>query len=165
MERSPITESLAHHADQPRHTRELRTLFWQNVVQEMLVSFPERAARRPEIADGRLGLMTRGGERVAIGKVVPLFTLSVPANPELRALSVAVQCSVFEIHTPDGEVVTLPLEEIRGVHSLSEELVEQLKEVSQARQIESGEEPFGFAAFTSMAREQRANAKNERETE
>lgn len=164
MERSPIADSLAHHVEEPKRTRELRTLFWQNVVQEMLVSFPERAATNPEIADGRLGLMTRGGERVAIGKVVPLFSLSVPANPEQRMLSVAVQCSVFEIHTPEGEVVTLPLEEIRGVHSLSEELVEQLKSMTQARQEGDGEEPFGFAAFTSLAREQQASAKSERET-
>ncbi len=162
METTPIAASLAHHVEEPKRTRELRTLFWQNVVQAMLVSFPERAAECPEITDGRLGVMTHGGERIAIKGVVPLFSLSVPTNPEQRMLSVAVQCTVFEIHTPDGEVVTVPLEEIRGVHSLSEDLIEQLKAMSQARQIESGEEPFGFAAFTSMAREQEVEIEDKR---
>lgn len=136
------------------HTRELRSMFWQNVVQQMLTSFPERVQQDPEIADGRLSVLTRGGDRIPIRAVVPLFSLSVPVDPELRALSVAVQCSVFEIHTPHGEVVTLPLEEIRGVHSLSEQLVAQLKEMTQEMAGDETE-PFGFAAFTSMAKQQR----------
>ncbi len=166
MEHPPTVQTPHAHAAAPRHTREVRSLFWQNVVQQLLVSFPIRAAQTPEIADGRLGVMTHGGERIAIGNVVPLFSMSVPADPAQRMLSAAVQCTVFEIHTPEGEVVTLPLEEIRGVHSLSEDLVEQLKAMSEGRARKNDEsEPFGFAAFTSMAREEQAAAESESEAE
>lgn len=140
----------------PDETLEIRSLFWQNIVQQMLTIYPKQAQENPDLTDGRLAVLTRGGERIGIHEIRPLFSCSVDVLPGDRALSQLVQCTVFEIHTPDGEVVTLPLEEIRGIHSLSEELVRQLKDVNAQSDAES--EPFGFAAFTSLARERRARA-------
>lgn len=132
-----------------------RTVFWQNVVREMLVALPALAARHPQMMDGRIALLTRGGERIPVAGVEPLFPCSVAA-PETIQLCMAVQCTVFNILTPSGEVFTLPLEEIRSIHTLTDELI---REIEQAVESISGEgdggEPFGFAAFTSLARQAR----------
>lgn len=140
----------------PSRTRDVRAVFWQNVVQQVLTTFNQRAARRPELADGRMAVLTRGGERVAIKAVHPLFACTVHVSPMDRALSELVQCTVFEIHTPAGEVLTLPLEEIRGVHVLTEELAQELKAAAgEGGDAADDSEPFGYAAFTSLARRER----------
>ncbi len=133
---------------------ESRTLFWQNVVREILLTFPLLASERPEVADGRIGLLTHAGERIPLGAVEPMFPCSI-ASPQAMQLCMAVQATVFNIRTPTGEVFTLPLHEIRAVHSLTDELMKELEE--EARRLNTdaeGAEPFGFAAYTSLARQQ-----------
>lgn len=150
----------------PGEARSIRDLFWQNVMREVLVSLATLSARRhdapspapgaPDAAqalDGRLGIITSTGMRIPVAAVYPVFAATIPKSAEDRALSSAVECTVFQIHTPKGEVYTMPLQNIRGFHSLSEQLLEQLQEGSRGEGAE-GEvrEPFGFAAFTSLAR-------------
>lgn len=139
----------------------LRELFWHNVVREMLTSLAmlsERAASTPDgdpnpaaaILDGRLAVITAAGERIPIAHVAPLFACGVPGTEVQRALSIAVECTVFQITAPSGEQYTLPLHEIRGIHAFTEELMKQLQE--EARAQSGAAAPFGFAAFTSLAR-------------
>ena len=107
--------------------------------------------------DGRLALITTQGTRIPIAGVMPMFACGINTSANERRLSVAVECTVFQIRTPTGEVYTLPLHEIRGFHALTPELVDTLK--SQASPvINQTDEPFGFAAFTSLAREAEASA-------
>ena len=66
-----------------------------------------------------------------------------------------MQCTIFRIRTPNGETYTLPLQEIRGVHSLSAEMLERLEQEAERRQtrgVDASDSPFGFAAYTSLAR-------------
>lgn len=144
-------------------TMALRELFWHNVVRELLTSLSmlaARAASRPEgtpdsaadILDGRLAVLTKGGERIPIANVAPLFACGVPGTEAQRNLSIAVECTVFQITAPSGEQFTLPLHEIRGIHALTDELMKQLQEEAQAQSAAGLAEPFGFAAFTSLAR-------------
>lgn len=149
----------------PHAQRELREIFWCNVVREMLTNLsmlsyevqkgPARkgARLREEVFDGRVAVITRRGRRVGIAQVTPLFACGVPGSTLERDLSMAVECTVFKIVTPEGEVWTLPLSEIRAVHALSEDLVKRLQQ--EARPPESAPDdprpPFGFAAFTSLA--------------
>jgi hypothetical protein len=154
------------------HVIEARELFWNNVIREILtalsiMSAAAAAAAHTEIAqggksapegqgtdneggplDGRLALVTAQGERIPIAEVYPLFACGIPGSESEKALSMAVECTVFQIRSPAGEVYTLPLHEIRGFHALSQELMQEIADAAQAE----GEEPFGFAAFTSLAR-------------
>lgn len=153
-----------------------RELFWQNVVKEILSALsvaagsagrlsasPKGAAMSPgpldEMFDGRMAVITRLGQRIPIADVYPVFACSVEKNPGDRGLSTDVQCTVFQIRTPGGEVFTIPVHEIVAVHSLSEELVRRMEEAARAAQMEEdGSEramPFGFAAFTSLAQAER----------
>lgn len=132
-----------------------RAVFWQNVVREMLVALPGLAARHPQIMDGRIALLTKGGERIPVAGVEPLFPCSIAA-PETIQLCMAVQCTVFNIRTPTGEVFTLPLEEIRSVHTLTDELIREIEQAVEAMSEDGVSEPFGFAAFTSLARQAKA---------
>lgn len=143
-----------------------RELFWQNVMREMLTSLSVLTASkesrhsaatdatgqplRPDMFDGRLAVFTALGQRIPIAGVYPLFACGIQTSDADKALSMAVECTVFQIHTPGGEVFTLPLHEIRSFHSLSEELIEQLKHAGGGE--EPQQEPFGFAAYTSLAR-------------
>ncbi len=138
-------------------TRALRELFWHNVVREMLTSIAmlcERAAAKgaaepaSDILDGRLAVITASGERIPIAHVTPVFACGVPGTELHRALSLAVECTVFQITAPSGEQYTLPLHEVRGIHAFTEELMKQL----QAQVAPGQAAPFGFAAFTSVAR-------------
>lgn len=104
--------------------------------------------------DGRMAVITQLGVRIAIANVYPLFACSIGDSPLERALSEDVQCSVFQIETPQGEVHTLPVHEIRSFHSLSEQLMRQIAAAS-SREDENGVRttvPFGFGAYTSLAR-------------
>lgn len=161
------------HARQRRHTFDqlvnARELFWNNVIREILTALstlgvirneneaPADGTKNAEGAsdplDGRLAVVTATGERIPIAEVYPLFACGIPGTEAERALSVAVECTVFQIRTPAGEVYTLPLHEVRGFHALSEELMKQLEDAAGASGSRSGE-PFGFAAFTSLSRSQ-----------
>jgi hypothetical protein len=120
-------------------------------MEEPAEPFPE------ELFDGRLAVITVQSQRISIADVFPLFACGDP-GPGNRALSVAVECTVFQIRTPGGEVFTLPLSELREFHSLTPELMKNLERAArrQARARGSKEEeriPFGFAAFTALARD------------
>lgn len=149
-----------------------RELFWHNVTRELLTSlsiaYASRTDEHPEDDqfDGRLGIITANGTRIPIGAVYPLFACSLAGTDAERALSMEVECTVFQIETPEGQVFTLPVHEIRAIHSLSATLMEQIKAQAQAQSAarsgddgdESGEGegmPFGFAAFTSLERSRR----------
>lgn len=108
-----------------------------------------------ELFDGRLAIMTNTGTRIPIGRVMPLFACGIDTSSRERSLSVAVECTVFQISTPTGEVYTLPLHEIRGFHALTPQLVESLRSQAVAASAQpDSDEPFGFAAFTSLARDE-----------
>lgn len=194
-----------HHAHRPP-VGELRELFWQNVIREMLTSLsmhsmqlearheaekvspgsviidtpvgtithaatdtePEEDAQEASLFDGRLAVITALGNRIPIADVHPLFACGVTGNGDERSLATAVECTVFQISTPQGEVYTLPLSEIRGFHSLSPELVAMLQEQAEAQlsRITDGpdqetQQPFGFAAFTSLAKATREKSDTE----
>lgn len=179
-----------------------RTLFWQNVMRQILTSLsvqsmnrqavlaaqaregdnavaqpspaaPDGNAGEPNAAkgaednlfDGRLAILTHAGERIPIADVVPLFACGINETETSRALSTAVECTVFQIRTPAGEVFTLPLEEMRAFHALTPELMQELERRSRAGEEEGSDEaslqePFGFAAFTSLAKpEEQKDAK------
>ena len=136
---------------------ELRDVYWQNVTREMLAAFAILAHTNPEIMDGRVSLITALGERIPVSGVEPLFPCSIVDDPKSRALCMAVQCTVFNIRTPVGEIVTLPLNQIVSVRVLSDELLKQL-EAAASRVSAGGEgEPFGFAAYTSLSKQQNEN--------
>jgi hypothetical protein len=146
---------------------EARELFWQNVMREILTSLSvistaglqatdtEKASEpgQNELFDGRLAVITDLGQRIPIAAVFPLFACGISLSDVDKELSMAVECTVFQIKTPGGEVFTLPLHEIRSFHSLSEELIEQIrKQAAQQTDGDEEQEPFGFAAYTSLAR-------------
>jgi hypothetical protein len=109
---------------------------------------------QPELFDGRIAILTRGGERIPVAEVTPMFACGVPGSAAERAASIAVECTVFRIRTPGGEVFTLPLAEIRGLHALTPELMEELEQEAR-RAAEEGTDagkPFGLAAFRSLTR-------------
>ena len=158
-----------------------RELFWNNVIREILTSLsvmcsmrpaappsdeaaadahargtlappPDANGYDPTLFDGRLAVVTRGGERVAISDVYPLFACGVN-NPHDRGLAVALECTVFQIRTPDGHIFTLPLEEIRAFHALTPEFLAKLARVTRRKRGPKDQDeqmPFGFAAFTSL---------------
>ncbi|MBX3388397.1 MAG: hypothetical protein KF691_02955 [Phycisphaeraceae bacterium] len=140
----------------PRETKLLREMLWHNLVREMLSALcletgHADASEKPKLLDGRLTLITFRGERIPIGAVRPLINFGVGRTREEKQLSMMLQGTVFQIITPDGDVFTLPIHEIRGLHALSESIMQQLQSVAEkAEQAESGA-PFGFAAFTSLA--------------
>lgn len=147
-----------------RNIAATRELFWHNVIREFLMSLSVMWAQRSDgevqpheaedVFDGRIAIITAQGARIAIGAVYPLFACSLSDTDADRTLSMQVECTVFQIETPEGQAFTLPLSEIRGFHSLSSELMEQIKAASHDTQPEPGDDPmpFGFAAFTSLAR-------------
>jgi len=157
-----------------RHTDPvaIRELYWQNVVAQMLSTLSvfsietlpeskpddEDTTEPTDMLDGRFAIITRNGMRIPIAEVHPLFACSInTGSPEIRQLANDVQCSVFRIRTPTGEMYTLPIQEIRGLHALTPELLDQLEEASERQsESEDGDRklPFGFAAFTSLARQE-----------
>jgi hypothetical protein len=167
---APAPASIAHPAR--------RELFWQNVVREMLTGLAAAAAASGgrlsagpagaatgaspvhELFDGRMAVITRLGQRIPIADVVPLFACSIStpkgSDPAQRSLSADVQCTVFQITTPNGEVHTLPVHEISSIHALSEQLLQRMQHAAAEAQGLTGPQsdgkPFGFAAFTSLAR-------------
>lgn len=155
-----------------------RDLFWQNVIRQILTSLsiewlnrnqalrqlPAPGSPPPEdLFDGRLGLLTHAGERIPIAQVFPVPPCGAGAGADdaTRKLSMAIECSVFQIRTPTGEVFTLPLQEMRGFHALTPELMQALEDAARKDPTEPPPPtdetgtPFGFAAFTSMERANR----------
>lgn len=155
-----------------------RELFWQNVVREILSSLAATAAMfsgrlsataagaastpapEHELFDGRMAVITRLGQRIPIADVYPVFACSVPTSSGAadRMLASDVQCTIFQIRTPSGEVYTIPLHEIVGVHALTEALMRKIEADAEGVGDEGGSQnlrPFGFAAFTSLARSER----------
>ncbi len=159
----------------PEQVVSMRDLFWQNVLREMLTSLSvlsqqvagappaqtppaptgDAIAADPALFDGRLAIITKGGDRIAIASIIPLFACGVSA-PASRDLALAIECTIFQIRTPDGHVFTIPLQEIRTFHALSPEVMTRLEKAARRRAAkrESADDapPFGFAAFTSLTR-------------
>ncbi len=148
--------ALAHEHAHPHDLNQVtlaRHLFWQNVVREMLTGLSMLQVSQPEVFDGRMGVLTNAGERIPIAEVFPMFACGVPGSAADRAASIAVECTVFRIRTPSGEMFTLPLHEIRGLHALTPELLKELEQSSIERMVEADDEkkrPFGLAAFTTL---------------
>jgi hypothetical protein len=150
---------------------ELRELFWHNVVREFLTNLSMLHAQKSagtsaytedpqdDPFDGRLAIITTNGVRIAIGAITPMFACGLNRTQADKELSMDVECTVFQIETPEGEVFTLPVHEIRSFHALTAALIERIKAASgtddDGEENEGGRMPFGFAAFTSTAHSQR----------
>jgi hypothetical protein len=131
----------------------LRDLFWNNVVRDMLNGLAVLTETQPDLFDGRFGILTHQGERIPIAHVHPLFACSITGSPAERDASAAVQCTVFRIQTPEGEVFTLPVQEIRAIHTMTPELIEKLQALSESEaegDKSEADHPFGLAAFTAL---------------
>jgi hypothetical protein len=161
----------------PVHPAELvqvrRDLFWQNVVREVLMGLASAAAAQTgrlnmgasaaatgpspesEMFDGRTAVITTLGQRIPIADVVPVFACSSPTTPGERLISSDVQCTIFRIRTPAGENYTMPITNIAGIHSMSDALAEKVENAAREMEetdSEGNKMPFGFAAYTSLAR-------------
>ena len=142
----------------PLELTAVRDLFWHNIAREMLSGLSVLCQKQPEMFDGRFAVLTRAGERIPIGSISPLFAVSVPGKGPDHDASLAVQCTVFRIQTPGGEVFTLPVQEVRALHTLTPELIEELQKTAEGDDGEpgdsiartAGERPFGLAAFTAL---------------
>lgn len=163
-----------------------RDLFWQNVVREVLMGLaaaaasntgrltptPTAAASSPtpdsDMFDGRMGIITVQGQRIPVADVIPVFACSAPLSENSRTLSSDIQCTVFRIRTPSGETYTLPITQIVGVHSISDAVAEQMEAAAEKMEetdADGNKMPFGFAAYTSLARaEAQGNADDASET-
>lgn len=132
----------------------VRDLFWHNVVREMLGALAVVAEKHPQVMDGRFAVLTHRGERIPIGRVEPVFAYTMRDSRSNRRNSTAVQQTVFRVATPEGEVFTLPVQEIRGFHELTPELLAQIQQAEEEQQKASGASepprPFGFAAFAAL---------------
>lgn len=136
----------------------MRDLFWANVVREMLTGLSLLCQTQPELFDGRFSVLTHAGERIPIGQVFPLFACSMPTTDAEKFTSIAVQCTVFRIQTPSGEVFTLPIHEIRALHALTPQLIEQLQAAARSTEDDESDdtashptaEPFGLAAYVAL---------------
>lgn len=141
-----------------------RELFWHNAVRELLTSLSvmQMQGGAPELFDGRISVITNTGDRIPIGAVFPMFACSIPGTGKDHHASIAVECTIFRIQTPAGEVYTLPVHEIRGLVSLTEELIKELEQASMNRTRPESDTPgpFGFAAFLSRSEEQTDGSEN-----
>ncbi len=145
-----------------------RQLFWENVIRDMLtgLSIEMGRARAEQIKsgeapndqkgvpmyDGRVAVITTLGARIPIADVQPMLACSIATSDAHRALSAEVQCSVFQIRTPAGEVFTIPLNQISSVHVLTADLLNQLEGANAAHTGEGDGQakPFGYSAFTEL---------------
>lgn len=166
-----VPAPVEHHAMPPvTRVQARRDVFWQNVCREILMSLAAAAAESSgrlgtgpaaaesstspvdELFDGRMGVITTLGQRIPIADVTVVFSCSLPDNDLDRSISSDVQCTIFRITTPTGETYTLPVSQIVGVHSVSESLLEQIEDQNED---EGDKAPFGFAAYTSLAKSER----------
>lgn len=153
-------------ASSPERLSAVRELFWQNVIREIMASLvvvslrltaKGGAATDPVLGedslDGRMGIITLQGQRIPIARVFPVFSVSSGRTPAQVTLSTIIETTVYQVHTPGGEVYTLPVQDIRGFHALTLSLMENLEKNSRsAAGGDEEQEPFGFAAFTSLSR-------------
>tara|TARA_R110002073_G_scaffold118918_1_gene258758 strand:+ start:687315 stop:687944 length:630 start_codon:yes stop_codon:yes gene_type:complete len=175
--------SPAHGAQPPVvRTQARRDVFWNNVVREILMALAAAAANSSgrlnpgaaaaiaspspvdDLFDGRMGVITTLGQRIPIADIIPVFSCSMSRCKTDRSLSSDVQCTVYRITTPTGESYTLPISQIIGVHSLSDALVDQLEGAAgMEEESESSRIPFGFSAYTSLAKSEREDEASEEE--
>jgi hypothetical protein len=102
-----------------------------------------------------MAVITQAGQRIPIPDVYPVFAYSVLGDEEVRARSNDVQCTNFRNTTPGGESFTLPISQIISVHSLSQSLIEKMEQAEELLEGPGDEDdrvPFGFGAYTSLAR-------------
>ncbi|MGD1915800.1 MAG: hypothetical protein ACFCBV_06410 [Phycisphaerales bacterium] len=172
-------------ATSARNAVELRQAFWHDMCREILTTLSAEGLRRqdrpagvelpgggqlvstvtpppsePELFDGRIAILTHGGERIAIGEVHPMLACGINGDLADRTVSKAVECSIFQVMTPAGELYTVPVHEIRAFHALTPELMKKLEQAgrvnrSQRSGAEDRDMPFGFEAYTSLARAER----------
>lgn len=160
-----------------------RHVFWENVVRDMLTGLSvelgraraeqNKADEAPNDAqgvpmyDGRVAVLTTLGARIPIADVQPMLACSIATSDAQRALSAEVQCTVFQIRTPAGEVFTLPLHQISCVHVLSAELLEQIEKAnsSHTQEGEGESKPFGYSAFTELYHDPEATLEDDPETD
>ncbi|MFK7758316.1 MAG: hypothetical protein AB8C13_00030 [Phycisphaerales bacterium] len=156
-----------------------RDLFWSNVVRDSLMAMASAAASSsarlsptPSAAqhsmkpvgnlfDGRMGIITSLGQRIPIADLFPVFACSSTGTQADRDRSTDVQCTVFRITTPTGETYTLPISQIIGIHSVSEELIKQLESSTEEKPDQENTQdrrPFGFGAYTSLSKSEREAA-------
>jgi ribosomal protein L10 len=157
-----------------------RDLFWNNVVRDTLMALATAAAHSSgrvnegpvaaahsvdpvhDLFDGRMGVITTLGQRIPIADVFPVFACTALGDAQTRQRSEDVQCTVFRITTPAGEIYTLPVSQIHAIHTISEDLLRELEAQALAQENQDEDtptRPFGFAAFTSLAK-----AESERST-
>ncbi len=161
----------------PPHTAPLvtarRDLFWTNVVRDILMALATAAAHSAgrvnegpvaaahsvdpvhDLFDGRMGVITTLGQRIPIADVFPVFACTALGDAQTRQRSEDVQCTVFRITTPAGEIYTLPVSQIHAVHTISGDLLRELEDQAMAAENQDEDtpaRPFGFAAFTALAR-------------
>lgn len=144
-----------------------RQVFWENVLRDMLTGMSMELGRaRAELDrtagegaptgvpmyNGSLAIVTVHGSRIPVADVQPMLACSLGTTPHERALSADVQCTIFQVRTPAGEIFTLPLHQIASIQVLSPELFEQLQG-SQTGEGPGENRPFGYRAFTSLARD------------
>jgi hypothetical protein len=142
---------------EPRQLVAIRDLFWHNIVREMLSGLTVVAEKNPDLMDGRFAVLTHAGERIPIARVEPVFAYSirgtgVGGGGDQRN-SIAVQLTVFRITTPEGEVFTIPVQEVRGFHELTPELLSRIQQAEDEQGRAAGDtesRPFGFAAFAAL---------------
>lgn len=152
----------------PQDMAALRDAFWSNVVRDMLNALVMLRQQQPELFDGRFAVLTKGGERIPIAELTPVFAVTVADSDIDLETSMAVQCTVFRVQTPSGEVFTVPLQEIRALHTMTPALLDRLQRAAvrdrprrrSARRGPGAEradedddddrQPFGFAAFTAL---------------
>ncbi len=167
-------DSAASMIPQSMRVQARRDLFWSNVVRDSLMALASAAANSSarlsptptaaqhstspvdDLFDGRMGIITSLGQRIPIADIFPVFACSSVGSRADRERSADVQCTIFRVTTPTGETYTLPISQIIGIHSLSEDLINQLESASEElreQEMENGNRvPFGFAAYTSLAR-------------
>lgn len=121
--------------------------------EETSFELPENVGVEPHnVFDGRLAVITSLGQRIPIAEVHPVFACGIRGPAGADVLSTIIECTVFEIRTPGGEVYTLPVHEIKSFHALTPELIEELGKAAGSRDENDAVQPFGFAAFTSLVR-------------
>lgn len=131
-----------------------------NVTPEPASNEESKADPGGSLFDGRMAILTHGGERIPIGEVYPMLACGVNGDPADRVVSQAVECSIFQVLTPAGELYTVPVQEIRAFHALTPELMRKLEQAgrdnrSRRRSGSDRNMPFGFEAYTSLARAER----------
>lgn len=153
-------------AHDPATALAMRQLFWFNVVREMLTAMAVRTSEAQRAAEsgampegagaplnGQMSIITRLGARLPVAAVIPMVAANPAARGEAKALAMLVQCSVFQIVTTDGEQWILPIHEVASFQAISEQAAADIERANLAARDDRGE-PFGFAAFTSLARGQ-----------